>query len=67
VIIDHPLDPRKHYDIYVSTTGGDPPVPSASKLIELDPVGVAADKQGLGVRLARVLSRVIAWLRRDRR
>jgi hypothetical protein len=67
VIIDHPLDSRRHYDIYVATTGGDPPMPSASKLIELDPVGAGPFKLGLRVRLARLLSRVIAWLRRHRR
>jgi hypothetical protein len=37
-----PLDPAKHYDIYASTTTGDPPIPSESVLTELDPVGKAA-------------------------
>jgi hypothetical protein len=37
-----PLDPAKHYDVYASTTSGDPPIPSASVLTELDPVGKVA-------------------------
>jgi hypothetical protein len=39
---DVPLDPAKHYDIYASTTSGDPPIPSESVLTELDPVGKVA-------------------------
>ena len=34
-----PTDPSKHYDVYTSTTAGDPPVPSESTLTLLDPVG----------------------------
>jgi hypothetical protein len=56
-----PLDPGKHYDIYASTTSGDPPIPSASVLTELDPVGKVARVpvveravQGLGRFVARV-------------
>jgi hypothetical protein len=37
-----PLDPAKHYDVYASTTAGDPPIPSESTLIELDPAGAMA-------------------------
>ena len=37
-----PLDPAKHYDVYASTTSGDPPIPSESVLTEFDPVGRAA-------------------------
>ena len=39
---DVPLDPAKHYDVYASTTSGDPPIPSESVLTELDPVGKVA-------------------------
>jgi hypothetical protein len=56
-----PLDPAKHYDIYASTTSGDPPIPSESVLTELDPVGRVASMpvlerlvQGLGRFVARV-------------
>jgi hypothetical protein len=65
--VDHPVDRAKHYDIYVSTTAGDPPVPSASVLIELDPVGLAVVKEGLSLRVARLLSRLFAWVRGHRR
>ena len=37
-----PLDPAKHYDVYASTTSGDPPIPSESALTELDPAGKVA-------------------------
>ena len=37
-----PLDPAKHYDVYSSTTSGDPPIPSESTLTELDPAGTVA-------------------------
>ena len=37
-----PLDPAKHYDVYASTTSGDPPIPSESVLTELDPAGRVA-------------------------
>ena len=36
-----PTDPAKHYDVYTSTSAGDPPVPSESTLTLLDPVGEA--------------------------
>ena len=39
---DVALDPAKHYDVYASTTSGDPPVPSESTLTELDPAGKVA-------------------------
>jgi len=37
------LDPSRHYDIYSSTVTGDPPVASASQLIELAAVGKEQD------------------------
>jgi hypothetical protein len=58
-----PLDPAKHYDVYVSTTGGDPPVPSASVLTELDPVGARGPSLGLGERAVGLVGRFVAWLR----
>jgi hypothetical protein len=58
-----PLDPAKHYDIYASTTGGDPPVPSASVLTELDPVGIKPARLGFGEQCARGLGKLIARLR----
>ena len=54
-----PTDPAKHYDVYTSTSAGDPPVPSESTLTLLDPVGEAKHPvlqcvaQGLG-RVLRV-------------
>jgi hypothetical protein len=65
--VDHPVDAAKHYDIYVSTTAGEPPLPSASTLVELDPVGVVPEQAGLGARIARTVSRLVAWVRGDRR
>ena len=60
-----PLDPAKHYDIYASTTGGDPPVPSASVLTELAPLNAHGPAlSGLGEGILRVLGRLVAWVRR---
>ena len=57
-----PTDPAKHYDIYTSTTGGDPPVPSESTLTELDPLGKVMGTPFLqGV--AQGFGRAVAWLR----
>jgi hypothetical protein len=57
------LDPAKHYDIYASTTGGDPPVPSASRLTELDPVGAQSARLGVGETVVRTMGKLIARLR----
>jgi hypothetical protein len=54
------LDPAKHYDIYVSTVTGDPPVPSASRLFEIGPLGAAGRTQAS---LTAGLGRVVAWIR----
>ena len=62
-----PLDPAKHYDIYASTTAGDPPIPSESVLTELDPVGKVARvplaEQALGT-FGRMVARIRGQLRR---
>jgi hypothetical protein len=62
-----PLDPAKHYDIYASTTSGDPPIPSESVLTELDPVGRAAKlpfaEQALGG-FGRLVARIRGHLGR---
>ncbi|MEO8689693.1 MAG: hypothetical protein ABI611_15965 [Solirubrobacteraceae bacterium] len=58
-----PTDPRKHYDVYTSTTAGDPAVPSESTLTELDPVGSGPPKPPLGQRVALGLSKLFAWVR----
>jgi hypothetical protein len=55
------LDPAKHYDIYVSTTAGDPPLPSASTLTELDPQRPIPGRP-LVERAALGFGRVIAWM-----
>jgi hypothetical protein len=57
------LDPAKHYDVYASTTGGAPPVPSASVLSELDPVGARPSRLAAGEVAVRGLGRLIARLR----
>jgi hypothetical protein len=61
LVTDVPLDPAKHYDIYASTTSGDPPIPSESVLTELDPAGKVASVpvvervvQGFGRLVARI-------------
>jgi hypothetical protein len=59
------IDPARHYDIYASTVGGDPPVPSASALTELDPIRPEPDRP-FWQRVARALARVVAWIRGDR-
>jgi hypothetical protein len=59
-----PLDADKHYDVYVSTVTGDPPVPSASRLFEIDPVSKVAQRRDATLAgLAGRLSRVVAWVR----
>ena len=57
-----PTDPARHYDVYTSTTAGDPPVPSESTLTELDPVGT---KHGVPFlqSVAQGLGRAVAWVR----
>jgi hypothetical protein len=57
-----PTDPAKHYDVYTSTTAGDPPVPSESTLTELDPVG-SHKGPPLLQSIAQGLGRAVAWLR----
>jgi hypothetical protein len=57
-----PTDPAKHYDIYTSTTAGDPPVPSESTLTELDPVGKVMSTPFLQG-IAQGFGRVVAWVR----
>ena len=56
-----PTDPAKHYDVYTSTSAGDPPVPSESTLTLLDPVGEAKHPVLQGV--AQGLGTVFAWIR----
>jgi hypothetical protein len=58
-----PTDPTRHYDVYTSTTAGDPPVPSESTLTELDPVGSGPPKPPLGQKIALAFSKVVAWVR----
>jgi hypothetical protein len=65
VTTDIALDPAKHYDVYTSTVGGDPPKPSESTLEEIGTVA-ATPKEGLGAKIAVFLSRLIARLRGDR-
>jgi hypothetical protein len=57
-----PTDPKKHYDVYTSTTAGDPPVPSESTLTELGPVG---DKPGTPflAGVAQQIGQLFAWVR----
>ncbi len=57
-----PTDPTKHYDVYTSTTAGDPPKPSESTLTELDPVGGMHGVPFLQS-IAQSLGRAVAWLR----
>jgi hypothetical protein len=65
-----PVSPDKHYDIYTSTTTGDPAVPSESRLTLLDPVGAgrtAPVVQRALLELGRVVAAVRGRLRRVRR
>jgi hypothetical protein len=62
-----PLDPAKHYDVYVSTTAGTPAVPSASALTLIDPAGrvarVPLAEMAMGG-LGRLVARLRGQLRR---
>jgi hypothetical protein len=62
---DIPLDPAKHYDVYTSTVGGDPPKPSESTLEEVGVVGPKKEP-GLGEKIATVFSGLFAKIRGDR-
>ena len=66
-----PVSPDKHYDIYTSTTTGDPPVPSESRLTLLDPVGAGprgpAFVQQALVGVGRVVAALRGQLRRLRK
>jgi hypothetical protein len=62
-----PLEPAKHYDVYVSTTSGTPPIPSESVLTLINPAGAVARvpiaEQALGV-FSRLVARVRGQLKR---
>jgi len=47
----------------VSTTRGDPPVPSASKLTELEPIGARRWRPAVSEVAVRNISKLIARLR----
>jgi hypothetical protein len=57
-----PTDPAKHYDVYTSTTAGDPPVPSESTLTELEPLG-SETKTAFLAGVAQQIGSLIAWVR----
>lgn len=59
------LHGERHYDVYASTVAGDPPQPSASQFIEIEPVGQEKE-EGLGPRLAQGIGRIFASIRGDR-
>jgi len=58
-----PTDPSKHYDVYTSTTAGDPPVPSESTLTELEPLGAGGSGTSLPQKVALAFARFVAWVR----
>jgi hypothetical protein len=57
-----PLDPAKHYDVYVSTTAGDPPIPSESDLTLIAPVRTTPQTSRLD-RLTQWIGTLIARVR----
>jgi hypothetical protein len=57
------VSPDKHYDIYTSTTTGDPPVPSESRLTLLDPVGTGIRQKPVVQQALTGLGRLVAALR----
>ena len=59
------LDPAKHYDTYTSTVGGDPPMPSESRLSEIDRA-TTKQKEPAVTRVTIILSRLIARIRGNR-
>lgn len=62
---DIPVHPARRYDVHASTVAGDPPVPSASTLIELEPVEPEQDIP-LAQHLAQTLGGLVARIRGDR-
>jgi hypothetical protein len=62
---DIPVNPARHYDVHASTVAGDPPLPSASVLVELEPVEPERDTP-LAERLAQSLGGLVATIRGDR-
>jgi hypothetical protein len=62
---DIALDPAKHYDVYTSTVGGDPPKPSESTLEEIGTVG-PEKPPSLPAKVATFFSGLIAKIRGDR-
>jgi hypothetical protein len=67
VTTDIVLDPLKRYDVNTSTIAGDPPVPSRATRTLIAAFGDGEPKLGLGRRVLTVLSRIVAWIRGDRR
>jgi hypothetical protein len=57
------VSPDKHYDIYTSTTTGDPPVPSESRLTLLEPVGTGIRQKPVVQQALAGLGRLVAALR----
>jgi hypothetical protein len=57
-----PTDPKQQYDVYTSTTAGDPPLPSDSTLTLLDPVGAVKGPPFLQT-VAQHVGHAVAWLR----
>jgi hypothetical protein len=63
LVTEIPLDPAKHYDVYASTTAGDPPIPSASVLTEIDPVGTVVARVPFAERVLTTFGRIVARIR----
>jgi hypothetical protein len=62
---DVPLNAAHHYDVYVSTVAGDPPQPSASQFIEIDP-DLAEKDEPFGQEVVKAVGKLFAKIRGDR-
>ncbi len=65
VTTEVPLDPLKHYDVATSTIAGQPPVPSESVVVQIEPF--RAPKMTAQQKALAFISGAVARVRGDRR
>ena len=64
VTTEIPLDPLKHYDVSTSTIAGQPPIPSESVVVKIDPY--SEPKMTVQQKVLAFLSGAVATIRGDR-
>jgi hypothetical protein len=65
VTTEIPLDPLKHYDVSTSTIAGQPPIPSESVVVKIDPY--REPKMSAQQKILAFVSGAVATIRGDRR